>query len=174
MWLTWIVCINYHTLRVNFTAPKKYLSTGPNWSRCTRKSPQRTLLSSPLVVVLARLKLGLKCLRHVHFRVPIRACLATFPVWGGERCVQSAWGIITRESTVKMDCGFADRGAREMLKVCGRNKPCSMQVRFPRTKAINKALKQSWERRNRMSQPSETGYGINPFGKARSPHTSTT
>lgn len=44
---------------------------------------------------------------------------------------------------------------------------------IPQRKAINKALKQSREGRGEadaMLQPSGTGYGISPFGEARSPH----
>lgn len=52
-------------------------NTDANWSRCTQKSPKRTLLSTRRCV-LVRLKLCLKCLHHVHFRDPIQACLAIF------------------------------------------------------------------------------------------------
>lgn len=86
---------------------------------------------------------------------------------------------IVPEQREKMDCEgivmFAvQKGESVCVCLCERNTQCRMQVWFPGQQAINKALKRSQEGGNKMSQPSGTGYGINPFGKSGSAHTSTT
>lgn len=109
--------------------------------------------------------------------------LGALPAWGDEKCVQSACGIIEPKHREKWIVGLrlAKYGdlkwmhARTRIRVCARMKGrmCYMQV-------CSRGQRQSIKHKNdqrkgrKMSQPSGTGYGINPFGKACSLHTSTT
>lgn len=60
----------------------------------------------------------------------------------------------------------------DALYVCERNEQYFIQVGLPGRKQSIKHLSDHGKG-NKMSQPSGTGYGINPFGKASTRHTST-
>lgn len=103
--------------------------------------------------------------------VPGRLSVLPHKPPGDETCVQSPCEVMIPEQHEKWivaALGWSGQAEEEM-----KGRAVHAWRLAPRTTAINKPLNdhRKW---NKMSQSSGTGYGINPFGEARSAHASTT